>query len=132
MVRRLMRDSRASYSQLARDFDVTETAIRKRMHKLEDDGVIIRYSAEIDPRKLGYSMRTLIGLDAEPSAYIPTIEQLKAMEEPLSIFSTTGDHMLMIECWFGSSADLQVFVKRVEELPGVTRICPAIVLERIK
>lgn len=128
----LRKNARMSYTDLAKYFGVSDTAIRKRIKKLEDEGVIIRYTVEIDPRKIGFNVVALIGIDTLPEHYILVIEELKKREEILNMYASTGDHMIIVECWFKNSDELTEFVKYLKKMQGVTRVCPAIILEKIK
>jgi len=132
LIKLLMKNSRTPYVKLGELLGVSETAIRKRIRKLEEDGVIRRYTIEVDPKKLGFKVNALIGLDTVSERFIAVIEELKAMEEVLSLYSASGDHMILLECWFKDSDELTRFVKRLESIRGVTRVCPAIILEKLK
>jgi len=132
LIKLLMKNSRTPYVKLGELLGVSEAAIRKRIRKLEEDGVIRRYTIEVDPKKLGFKVNALIGLDTVSERFIAVIEELKAMEEVLSLYSASGDHMILLECWFKDSDELTRFVKRLESIRGVTRVCPAIILEKLK
>ncbi|MEM2954981.1 MAG: Lrp/AsnC family transcriptional regulator [Candidatus Nanoarchaeia archaeon] len=132
LIRKLKENARIRYVELAKHFGVSETAIRKRIKKLENDGVIKRYTIEVDPKKIGFSSVALIGLDTRPEKYIQTLEELKKMKEIVSLCSSSGDHMIMVECWCKDSKDLAFFVKRLEKIDGITKICPSIITEKIK
>ena len=132
LIKLLMENSRIPYVKLGELLGVSETAIRKRVKRLEEEGVIRRYTIEVDPKKLGFKVNALIGLDTVPERLIAVIEELKAMEDVLSLYSASGDHMLLLECWFKDSEELARFVKRLESIRGVTRVCPAIILEKLK
>ena len=132
LIKLLMKNSRTPYVKLGELLGVSETAIRKRVRKLEEEGVIRRYTIEVDPKKLGFKVNALIGLDTVPERFIAVIEELKAMEEILGLYSASGDHMILLECWFKDSDELARFVKRLESIRGVSRICPAIILEKLK
>ena len=56
---------------------MSETAIRKRVKKLERGGIIRRHTIEVDMRKLGFKVNALIGIDTKPEAFIKTIERLR-------------------------------------------------------
>ena len=132
LIKLLMKNSRTPYVKLGELLGVSETAIRKRVRKLEEEGVIRRYTIEVDPKKLGFEVNALIGLDTVPERFIAVMEELKAMEEVLGLYSASGDHMILLECWFKDSDELARFVKRLESIRGVSRICPAIILEKLK
>lgn len=127
----LEENGRARFVELAKRLGTSEAAVRKRVKWLEDEGVIAKYSIELDPKKAGVVLAH-IGVDVAPEAYISIRELIKEWSEVREAWSATGDHMLVLLCRFVSSGELATFVKRVEQTPGVTRTCPMILLERIK
>ncbi len=127
-----MENARLSYVKIAEIFGVSEAAVRKRIKKLEEAGVIKKYTVEVDPRKLGYEIKALIGVDSTPERFIHIVNELKGMDNVISLYTASGDHMIIIECWFKNSGELSEFIKLLEEKRGVTRVCPAIILEKIK
>ena len=132
LLKKLKENSRVSYVSLAQHFKVSETAIRKRIRKLEEDGVIIKYTLQVNPKKIGFDVDALIGVDTKPEKYVQTLESLRQMKEVMTMCSSSGDHMLMVECWFQTSSEFTKFVKMLEKMDGVTKICPAIINEKIK
>ena len=132
LIQILRENARTPFVKIAEMLGVSEAAIRKRVKKLERTGVIRKYTIEVDPKKIGFEITALIGIDTKPENYIPTIEKLKEMQEVNSLYSSSGDHMILIECWFKNSKELTQFIKKLEKIKGVTRICPAIILEKIK
>lgn len=121
-----------SFLKIAKTLGVSETAVRKRVKKLESEGVIKRYTIEVDPKKIGFEINALIGIDTKPEHYIPVLGKLKEVKEVVSLYSSSGDHMILIECWFKNSRELTEFIKKLNMIKGVTKICPAIILEKIK
>jgi Lrp/AsnC family transcriptional regulator for asnA, asnC and gidA len=128
----LRENSRTPFMELARRFGVTETAVRKRVRKLEERGVIKKYTIDVDMRKMGYELKATIGLDTTPERYMSTIEKLKRMKNVMYLCSCSGDHMIMINRWFRNSDELSAFVKSLETMEGVTRVCPAVVTQEVK
>ncbi len=132
IIEALKKNARVSYVELARRFGVTETAVRKRIHKLEEEGVIRGYTIDVDPRKLGMEVTATIGIDTTPERYVHIIEELRKMEDVRAMRRSTGDHMIMIDVWFRSSGELTEFIKKIEKIQGVTKTCPAIITDCIK
>ncbi len=127
----LMKNARIPKTKIAEKLNVTETAIRKRISKLEKDGVIIGYKAVINYKTAGLSA-SLTGIDVEPDKLWDVIEKLKKIDEIKSIYLTTGDHMLMLEIVEKTVDDLSKIHERISKLKGVKRICPAIILDVLK
>ncbi|MEM0240261.1 MAG: Lrp/AsnC family transcriptional regulator [Candidatus Nezhaarchaeales archaeon] len=132
LLRILRENARTPFLRIAKQLGVTETAVRKRVRRLEEEGIIVRYTVEVDFKKLGYEVHAFIGIDTKPETLIDTIKSLKGLEEVVSLYSTSGDHMLIAECLFKSSSDLVKFIDKLNSMSGVTRVCPAIVVEKIK
>ncbi|MHA1168717.1 MAG: Lrp/AsnC family transcriptional regulator [Candidatus Hodarchaeales archaeon] len=132
LLRMLAKNSKAKLKELGVKFNVTEVAISKRVKKLEENGTIRRFTIDIDPKKLGYEITAFIGLDAEPEKNIAVQEKLKEMKEVRSLYITSIDHDFLTECWFKSNDDYTKFVRKLENINGVTRVCPATIYQKIK
>jgi Lrp/AsnC family transcriptional regulator for asnA, asnC and gidA len=126
----LMRNSRIPLTAIAAKLGITETAVRKRVKKLEGRGVIKSYTAIIDPFFIGYSGVALIGLDATPPRLLQVFERISSLKETRYASLTSGDHMIMFEAWCKTPSKLYSLIKKVGKLEGVTRVCPAILLKR--
>ena len=132
IIEMLMQNARTPYTEIARRIGVTEAAVRKKVKKFDELGIIKEYRAVIDPKKIGYEVVALIGFDIEPEQYVETIEKVRELEDVRRMLTTTGDHMAMVECWFEDGKDMAVFVRRMENIEGITRVCPAILVEELK
>lgn len=132
LVEALRENARASFTSLAGRFGVTETAVRKRVRKLEQQGVIRKYTIEADMRKLGFQVKATIGVDTKPESYLRTLDSLKKMRMVSCLCSCSGDHMMLVGGWFRDTSELSEFVKMLESMDGVTKVCPAVVGEKVK
>ena len=128
----LQEDSSQKWTDIASTLQVSDVAVRKRVKKLKDEGVIKKFTIEVDPKKLGYELSSFIGFDVEAESYIQTIEEVKTWSEVRSIFQTSLDHDFLMECWFKDNDHLTQFLRTLEQVPGITKICPATVIQRIK
>ena len=129
----LMNDARTPYTRIADELGVTEAAIRKRVRNLEEKGVIKKYTIEVDHSKLGYGIVSQTGIDTEPDRFLEVANRLKDFDFVKSVHITSGDHMIMAEIWARDGQELtEIISEKIGSLEGVRRICPAIVLERIK
>jgi len=132
IVRELIRNGRETFTEIGRRLHVTEGAIRKRVRRLENKGVILGYDVDVNPKRLGYEINALIGLDTEPEEYVRISKWLTRNKQILKLWRATGDHMFLFECWFKDRKELEVFITKLEKKKGITKVCPAILLDRIK
>jgi len=133
IIKALQADARVAFLGLAKKLRMSESAVRKRVKRLEREGVIERYTVRVDPAKLGYNAVAIVGVDVVPDRYLAIVKELSGLEEVKSVTTSTGDHMIMVEVWARDNRELtDIVLQKIGKLGGVTRVCPAIVLERIK
>ncbi len=129
----LEEDGRESFTQMARKLKVAEATIRKRISALQEEGVIKKFTIKIDPSKLGLNTVAIIGVDIEPVKLLATAQKLCNLKEVKCVATSTGDHMVMIEIWTKDGRELANLIsERIETIEGVKKICPALVLEKLK
>ncbi len=127
----LKENARTPYTKIAKEVQLSEAAVRKRIKKLEDLGIIKRYTIDIDYPKIGYKV-SWVGVDVLPEKIIHLLEKIKTISGVVSIYTSSGDHDVMIEYIYKSQKELNDFAKKLEDFDGVTRVCPAILVEKIE
>ena len=132
IVNMLMANGRASFKEMARALGMSDVAVRKRVLKLESRGVILGYTAVVDPRALGFSVLALTGVDVEPGALIRIARELASKDYVKSAWITAGDHEIMLEIWAKDEEEMDAIIREISEMPGVLRVCPAVITDRLK
>lgn len=84
----LQEDGRASYATVGARLGVTHTAVRSRVRRLEDAGVM-RIMATVSPMRLGPFSQAFIGLTVRPP-YELDLERLLAIDEVTYVMSGVG------------------------------------------
>jgi Lrp/AsnC family transcriptional regulator for asnA, asnC and gidA len=133
ILRLLESDAQASVAELAEQAGVSKPTVRKYIDKLESEGVIVGYSADIDPKKLSSQSIALVGMDVASDQYVEATRALKAVDEVESLYTSSGDHMLMAEVRAPDGDALgEVISDELLAIEGVTAAHPAILQERLK
>lgn len=133
IIKMLQLDARTSYLDIAKSLGMSESAVRKRVKRLESEGVIEKYTVLVNPSKLGYNAVAIIGLDVIPEKFLEVVKALAQLEDVKSVVTSTGDHMIMIEVWAHNNQELtDIILQKIGKINGIVRICPSIILERIK
>ncbi|MFQ3318731.1 MAG: Lrp/AsnC family transcriptional regulator for asnA, asnC and gidA [Natronomonas sp.] len=126
-------DAKASYAEIADRADVSKPTVRKYIEKLESEGVIVGYSADIDPKKLSGKSIALVGIDVKSERYVEVTRQLKALDAVESLYTSSGDHMLMAEVRApDGDAVGEVIREDIIEMDGVEAAHPSFLQERLK
>lgn len=126
-------DAQASYAEIAERAGVSKPTVRKYIQKLEEEGVVTGYSADIDPKKLAGKTIALVGIDVESELYVEATRTLKELDSVESLFTSSGDHMLMAEVRASDGDALgDVISESILDVDGVTAAHPSFLQERLK
>jgi len=129
----LEEDAQASCAEIADRADVSKPTVRKYIDRLEKKGVIVGYSAEIDPKKLSSQSIAMVGMDVDSGQYVGATRQLKALDEVQALYTSSGDHMLMAEVRASDGDELgDVISEQLLGVDGVTAAHPSFLQERLK
>lgn len=128
----LLKNARVPITEIARKLGITDVAVKKRLEKLEKEGVILEYTIKVNPSKLGYESIAVVGLDVEPEHLLKAIDEIKGREYVKYLALTTGDHMLIAEIWAKNNNDLISKLNEISNIAGIKNVRPAIVLEILK
>ncbi|WP_380676838.1 HTH-type transcriptional regulator LrpA1 [Salinigranum sp. GCM10025319] len=133
ILRALEDDAQASYADIAERAGVSKPTVRKYIQQLEDDGVIVGYSADVDPKKLSGQSIAMVGIDVASERYVEATRALKALDAVESLYSSSGDHMLMAEVRAADGNELgEIIAEEILEIDGVTAAHPSFLQERLK
>ncbi len=129
----LEEDAQASYAEIADRAEVSKPTVRKYIKKLEEEGVIVGYSADIDPKKLSGQSIAMVGIDVASERYVEATRQLSDIDALESLYTSSGDHMLMAEVRATDGNSLAAVIEdRILETDGVTAAHPSFLQERLK
>ena len=129
----LEEDAQASYTEIAERAQVSKPTVRKYIDELESEGVIVGYSADVDPKKLSSQTIALVGMDVASESYVEATQELKAIDAVESLYSCSGDHMLMAEVRAADGDTLgEVIRESILSIDGVTAAHPSFLQERLK
>ena len=126
-------DAQACYAEIADRAGVSKPTVRKYIDQLEEDGVIVGYSAEINPKKLASQSIALVGMDVESEAYVSATQTLEDLESVRRLYTASGDHMLMAEVRAPNGNELgDIIENRILTIEGISAAHPTFLQERIK
>jgi Lrp/AsnC family leucine-responsive transcriptional regulator len=115
----LQEDARTPIKTLTKKVFLSAPAISARIEKLERQGIIRSYCAELDPIKLGYHIKAFINLQMTPdqkTEFYPFIRQCRNV---LECDCVTGDYSMLIKVAYPSTAELDTFIGQLQHF-GVT------------
>jgi len=129
----LEEDAQASYAEIADRAGVSKPTVRKYIDRLESEGVIVGYSADVDPKKLSSQSIALVGIEVASESYVEATRALKALDAVEALYSSSGDHTLMAEMRAADGDALgEVIADELLAIEGVEEAHPSFLQERLK
>ncbi|MEM3552631.1 MAG: Lrp/AsnC family transcriptional regulator [Candidatus Bathyarchaeia archaeon] len=133
IINALEENARATYKELAKKLGIKESTIRKRILNLIEKKIIKKFTITVDPSKLGKNSIAIIGIEVDPSTLLNASQKLSEIPEAKFVATSTGDHMIMMEVWAKDGKELtKIISEKIAKIDGVKKICPSIILEKIK
>ncbi|WP_137121866.1 Lrp/AsnC family transcriptional regulator [Segeticoccus rhizosphaerae] len=118
IIEHLQNDGRQSYSAIAKDVGLSEAAVRQRVQRLLDAGVM-QIVAVTDPLQIGFHRQAMIGLQVDGE--LETVaRRLTELPEVAYVVTTAGSFDLMIEVVCEDDDQLlELLSGRIRNLAGV-------------
>lgn len=105
----LQKDARVSFAELGRRVGLSTPAVAQRVRRMEEEGIIRGYRAEISPRHVGLPITAFIRMSIAGDVLAGLTAQVRSMAE-------------IVECHRGTGADsfiMKAHVVSVEHLTSV-------------
>jgi len=129
----LQTDGSLSFTEIGRKLKLNESTVRKRVTALKQEGVIRKFTAIVEPFKIGFNTVAIIGVDVDPPKLLEASQKLCEIPETRYVATSTGDHMIMTEIWTRDGKELsKIISEKIGTIEGVKKICPSIILEKLK
>lgn len=116
----LQGNARESVKTLAAKVFLSSPAVSSRIERLEKDGVITGYHAEVDPEFFGYHIKAFINLELAPTSKPEFYPFIRAYPNVVECNCVTGEFSMLIEVLFPKTVDLDLFIGQLQRF-GRTR-----------
>lgn len=118
IIEELQSDGRKSYAAIGQVVGLSEAAVRQRVQRLTDTGVI-QIVGVTDPLQLGFARQAMIGLKVKGDVE-SVADELAAMDEVDYVVITAGSFDLIVEVVCESDEQLlAILSRRIRAIDGV-------------
>lgn len=132
----LQQDGKLSNAKLAEQLNMSETPCWRRVKRLESEGYIESYQANLNRRKLGYGVLAFVQLTYtvhDTKTTTDFIRIIDSSDNVLSCHNTTGSADFLLQVVARDLDDYSHFVDSVlRKLPGISDISSSISLKELK
>ena len=133
IVELLQQDARRTNAEIADVVNLTASSVYERVRKLQEQGVIRRYTIEVDPAALGKPLTAFIRLtvayDARQAAGVAAFR-----DDPdvLECYSVAGEDCYIIKTRVAGPSELEALIQRLRGRLTVLRSVTMIALSAVK
>lgn len=131
IIEQLQHDGRRSYAEIGKAVGLSEAAVRQRVQKLTDSGVM-QVVAVTDPMQLGFYRQAMIGVRISGDT-TKVADELAKIEAVDYVVLTAGSFDLLVEVVCENDDDLiDLLNSRIRGVPGVQSTETFVYLKLVK
>ena len=131
----LQENAKQTYTEIGRRFGVAHSTVYDRIKRMEEKGVIKKYTTVVDLEKIGVKYITAImSVFTDPKESENVAKKLSEAKEALEVSTSLSEELLIIAKVVARDQDkLHSFIaQKVAPLPGVLRIRTSIITRKYK
>jgi Lrp/AsnC family transcriptional regulator for asnA, asnC and gidA len=128
----LSKNARIPFKDVATECNVSRAAIHQRVQHLIEAGVITGSGFDVNPKSLGYSTCTYVGITLEKgSMYKDVVDELQHIPEVVECHFTTGPYTMMVKLYARDNEQLMDLLNgKLQGIHGVMSTETLISLEQ--
>ena len=128
----LREDARRSFLSIGARVSLSAPAVKRRVDRLEADGVIRGYTARVDPGRFGWTTHAVVALYCEGRMAASEVrEAVERHPEVEAAYTVAGEASAVVHVRARDTAHLEETLERIRDHPGVTRTQTQIVLSTL-
>jgi len=128
----LEEDGRISYRQLGRKLGIEESTARKRVMRLQEKGVIERFTIDVSDATLGRTITAFITVYPSLKHADGVTSKVVDFDEVIESYNLSGRCGVFLKATFGDMNALNDFIAKIRGITGITGIHTCISLETLK
>jgi len=121
-----------SYREIAKKARISVGTVLNRIRRMEKAGVILGYSARVDPEKVGYDLTGIAEITVSKGKLIEMEEMISKLPNTCAVYDVTGLTDAIVIAKFHNREELSKFTKTLLSMPFINRSNTQVVLTTIK
>lgn len=126
IVRALQKDGRMTVIDLAEHVGLSPTPCARRLDRLQRDGVITGYAAQVDPEALGFGVTIFVSVELEKQDRneITAFEKsIRRCDEVMECYLMTGSRDILLRVAVQDLKAFDAFLEnRLMQIPGIRNL----------
>lgn len=129
----MIKNGRIPYADIAKEVGMKSPSVIERVKRLESEGIIKQYTAEINYKALGYDIVAFIGISIDNTQHIIDFEQSLSniSQDIVECHHVTGDFTMILKVITKNTSTLSQLIKKLRDINGVQRTNTILVFSTI-
>src|SRR5438045_9121456 len=129
----LLRDNaRRSFQDIGGRVALSAPAVKRRVDRLQSDGVITAYAAVVDPAAMGWHTHAFVALYCEGRMSAGEVRAaVSGHPEVVAAYTVAGEASAILHVHAQDTAHLEVALERIRDTQGITRTQTQVVLSTL-
>ncbi|CAA9198638.1 Lrp/AsnC family transcriptional regulator [Flavobacterium collinsii] len=121
IIQMLSKNGRISFSDLAKELNISNSLVHLRVKKLQESGVITGFSVKLNPKEIGFETTTYTGIVTKEARFSYSIaEKLKEIPEVVECHWVSGKYALFIKIVAINNEELRkILYEQIHQIEGV-------------
>ena len=124
----LLKDARTNLNQIAKECNLSSSAILSRIKKLKEEGTIVSFGLHVKKGALGYPYEATVGVMAETSKNQSAAEEIRKNPNVIVCTKSIGKFNMCCLVIAKNMEDFDRATQRIKNVPGVKEIAINIIL----
>jgi DNA-binding Lrp family transcriptional regulator len=128
----LRENARRTFQDIGRYVHLSAPAVKRRVDRLERDGVVLGYTATVDPEAFGWRAEAFVALYCDGDLSAAGVRAAVATEAGVvSAHTVAGEASAILHVMAEDTKALELALERIRATPGVTRTVTQVVLSTL-
>ena len=128
----LQQNARRSFQDIGEHVGLSAPAVKRRVDRLERDGVVTGYTARVDPEAFGWTTHAVVALYCEGRMSAGDVRDvLEPHAEVEAAYTVAGEASALLHLRARDTAHLERALERIRDAPGVRRTQTQVVLSTL-
>ena len=128
----LRENARRSFKDIGSNVGLSAPAVKRRVDRLEEAGVVRGYTAVIDPHAFGWHAEAFVDLYCEGGMSGEAIKRVVETEPRVaSAHTVAGEASAMLHVMAEDTKDLELALERIRNTEGISRTVTEVVLSTL-
>jgi DNA-binding Lrp family transcriptional regulator len=128
----LGRDGRASYAEIGLLVNLSATAVKRRVDRLRERGVVRGFTVVLAPEQLGWGTEAFVEIYCrERTSPEEILSALRQFPEVVAAWTVTGDPDALVHLRAADTRHLETVIERIRKERGVQRSRSSVVLSQL-